>query len=58
MTICPGEVATKMQKDVNTIYYELNKHKMLHPRTVAEKIADTIFNYSKYRNGIVVDLPS
>ena len=37
MTICPGEVATKMQEEVDAQYYELNKHKMLHPRTVAEK---------------------
>jgi 3-oxoacyl-[acyl-carrier protein] reductase len=58
MTICPGEVATKMQEDVDPRYYELNKHKMLHPRTVAEKIADMIFNDNEYRNGIAVDLPS
>ena len=58
MTICPGEVATKMQEDVDARYYELNKHKMLHPRTVAEKIADMIFNDNEYRNGIVVDLPN
>lgn len=58
MTICPGEVATKMQEDVDARYYELNKHKMLHPRTVAEKIADMIFNDNEYRNGIAVDLPS
>ncbi len=58
MTICPGEVATKMQEDVDARYYELNKHKMLHPRTVAEKIADMIFNDNEYRNGITVDLPS
>lgn len=37
MSICPGEVASKMQEDVDPHYYELNKHKMLHPRTVAEK---------------------
>jgi 3-oxoacyl-[acyl-carrier protein] reductase len=58
MAICPGEVATKMQEDVDKQYYELNKHKMLHPRTVAEKISDMIFNVNKYENGIVVDLPS
>ena len=27
MTICPGEVTTKMQEDVDVRYYELNKHK-------------------------------
>jgi 3-oxoacyl-[acyl-carrier protein] reductase len=58
MTICPGEVATKMQEDVDARYYELNKHKMLHPRTVAEKIADMIFNDNEYPNGIAVNLPS
>jgi 3-oxoacyl-[acyl-carrier protein] reductase len=58
MTICPGEVATKMQEDSDARYYELNKHKMLHPRTVAEKIADMIFKDNEYRNGIAVDLPS
>jgi 3-oxoacyl-[acyl-carrier protein] reductase len=58
MIICPGEVATKMQADVDKQYYELNKHKMLHPRMVAEKIADMIFNDNKYKNGIAVDLPS
>lgn len=58
MTICPGEVATKMQEDVDARYYELNKHKMLHPRTVAEKIADMMFSENVYRNGIAVDLPN
>lgn len=58
ITICPGEVATKMQQDVDARYYELNKYKMLHPRTVAEKIADMIFNENKYKNGISVDLPN
>ena len=27
MTICPGEVATKMHEDVDALYYELNKIK-------------------------------
>ena len=58
MTICPGEVATKMQEDVDPEYYELNKHKMLDPRTVAEKIAEMIFNDNDYKNGISVDLPN
>ena len=58
MTICPGEVATKMQEDVDARYYELNKQKMLHPRTVAKKITDMIFNDNQYPNGIAVDLPS
>lgn len=58
MTICPGEVATKMQKDIDAQYYEQNKHKMLHPRTVAEKIVDMIFSDKEYSNGVCVDLPS
>ncbi len=58
MTICPGEVATKMQKDVDLQYYKLNKHKMLHPKTVAEKITDMVFDDKKYRNGVSVDLPN
>ena len=58
MSICPGEVATKMQEDVDPQYYELNKHKMLHPRTVAEKITDMIFDDKKYGNGVSVDLPN
>ena len=31
MTICPGEVATSMQKDADPSYYESNKYKMLKP---------------------------
>jgi 3-oxoacyl-[acyl-carrier protein] reductase len=58
MSICPGEVATKMQEDVDPQYYKLNKHKMLHPRTVAEKITDMVFDDKKYRNGVSVDLPN
>ncbi|MDW0234666.1 MAG: SDR family oxidoreductase, partial [Nitrososphaeraceae archaeon] len=58
MTICPGQVATKMQKDIDVQYYELNKNKMLHPRKVAEKIADMIFSDKEYPNGVSVDLRS
>ena len=58
MTICPGEVATKMQEDVDARYYQRNKHKMLHPRTVAEKISDMILNDKEYLNGVSVDLRS
>ena len=54
MSICPGEVATKMQENVDKNYYELNKHKMLHPKIVAEKIVDMIFDDKKYRNGVSV----
>jgi len=58
MSICPGEVATKMQEDVDPHYYEMNKHKMLHPKTVAEKIIDMIFDDKMYGNGVSVDLPN
>ena len=58
MSICPGEVATKMQKDVDPHYYELDKHKMLSPRTVAEKITDMVFDDKKYGNGVSLDLPN
>jgi hypothetical protein len=47
-----------MQEDVDSHYYELNKYKMLHPRTVAEKIIDMIFDDKKYDNGVSVDLPN
>ena len=58
MTVCPGEVATKMQKDVDPHYYELNKHNMLSPKTVAGKITDMVFDDKKYRNGASLDLPN
>jgi 3-oxoacyl-[acyl-carrier protein] reductase len=58
MTVCPGEVATKMQQDVDSQYYELNKHKMLCPRTIAEKIADMVLDDKEYRNGDSIDLPN
>lgn len=58
MTICPAQVATKMQEDIDAKYYELNKHRMLHPRAVAEKIVEMILNNKKYPNRISVDLPS
>ena len=58
MTICPGEVATKMQEDVDRSYYESNKHKMIPPKTVAKKIAEMIFDDKEYRNGASVDLPN
>ena len=58
MSVCPGEVATKTQQDVDPLYYELNKHKMLSPKTVGEKIVDMVFNDKEYRNGVSVDLPN
>lgn len=58
MTICPGEVATKMQEDVDSIYYQSNKDNMIQPKTVAKKIVEMVFDDNKYRNGISVDLPN
>jgi 3-oxoacyl-[acyl-carrier protein] reductase len=58
MSLCPGEVATKMQEDVDPHYYELNKHKMLYPRAVAEKIVDMVYYDKEYRNGVSIDLPN
>jgi 3-oxoacyl-[acyl-carrier protein] reductase len=58
MTICPGEVATKMQENVDSIYYQSNKDNMIQPKTVAEKIVEMVFDDNKYRNGISVDLPN
>ena len=47
-----------MQEDVDPQYYELNKHKMLHPRTVAEKITDMIFFIKSMVMEFQVDLPN
>jgi len=47
-----------MQEDVDPQYYELNRHKMLHPRTVAEKISEMVFDDKKYGNGLSMDLPN
>jgi NAD(P)-dependent dehydrogenase (short-subunit alcohol dehydrogenase family) len=58
MTICPGEVVTKMQENVDSSYYQSNKDNMIQPKTVAEKIVEMVFDYNKYRNGISVDLPN
>jgi short-subunit dehydrogenase len=56
MTICPGEVDTKMQEDVDSRYYKLNKNKMLKPPMVAEKILQMILDDEVYRNGESVDI--
>jgi 3-oxoacyl-[acyl-carrier protein] reductase len=56
MAICPGEVDTKMQQDVDPEYYTLNKNKMLKPQTVAQKIVDMIFDDKRYKNGKSVDI--
>jgi 3-oxoacyl-[acyl-carrier protein] reductase len=56
MAICPGEVDTKMQEDVDSNYYRENKNKMIRPRQVAEKIVDMIFDGEKYFNGQSVEI--
>jgi 3-oxoacyl-[acyl-carrier protein] reductase len=56
MAICPGEVDTKMQQDVDPEYYTLNKNKMLKPQIVAQKIVGMIFDDKRYKNGKSVDI--
>jgi short-subunit dehydrogenase len=56
MTICPGEVDTKMQEGVDSRYYKLNKNKMLKPQIVAEKILQMILHDEVYGNGESVDI--
>lgn len=56
MSICPGEVDTKMQESVDAEYYRENKNKMLKPSAVAEKIVDMIINNKHYKNGQSVDI--
>jgi NAD(P)-dependent dehydrogenase (short-subunit alcohol dehydrogenase family) len=56
MTICPGEVDTKMQESTDQEYYKLNKNKWLEPREVADKIAEMIFNEDYYKNGESIDI--
>jgi len=55
MAICPGEVDTKMQQDIDIDYYRTNKQKMLLPSTVAKKIAEMIFE-NEYTNGQSVEI--
>ncbi|HXX97728.1 MAG TPA: SDR family oxidoreductase [Candidatus Bathyarchaeia archaeon] len=55
MAICPGEVDTKMQQDIDEDYYRTNKQKMLQPGTVAKKIAEMIFE-NQYHSGQSVDI--
>ena len=40
MSICLGQVATKMWQDFDYDYYERNKNKMLKPKKVAERIVE------------------
>jgi 3-oxoacyl-[acyl-carrier protein] reductase len=57
MAICPGEVDTKMQADLDPEYYRKNKNKMLQPRQIAGKIAEMISDKQhKYHNGQSVEI--
>ena len=56
MAICPGEVDTQMQQNVNLNYYKKNKHNMLQSKDIAEKIAEMIFKEHQYHNGQSVDI--
>ena len=56
MVICPGEVDTQMQQKVDLNYYKNNKHNMLQPRDIAEKIAEMIFEEHQYHNGQSIEI--
>jgi 3-oxoacyl-[acyl-carrier protein] reductase len=56
MAICPGEVNTKMQEDVDLDYYRKHKDNMLVPRQVAEKVVEMIFDDKKYNSGQSVEI--
>ena len=56
MAICPGEVNTKMQEDVDPDYHRKHKDNMLVPKQVAEKVVEMIFDDKKYNNGQSVDI--
>jgi 3-oxoacyl-[acyl-carrier protein] reductase len=56
MAICPGEVDTNMQQNIDPTYYKKNKHNMLKPKDVAEKIAEMVFKERQYHNGQSVEI--
>jgi 3-oxoacyl-[acyl-carrier protein] reductase len=56
ISICLGQVATKMWQDFDYNYYERNKEKMLKPQDVGERIVEMIFDTESYKNGKVVDM--
>lgn len=56
MAICPGEVNTKMQEDIDPDYYRKHKDNMLIPRQVAEKVVEMIFDDKKYNSGQSVEI--
>lgn len=54
IAICPGEVATRMQKETDPEWYATHKHRMLQPEQVAEKVLAVI--KGKYSSGSSVDI--
>jgi 3-oxoacyl-[acyl-carrier protein] reductase len=57
MALCPGEVNTKMQEDLDKQYYRENKNKMLEPELIAERIVEMIFNNRhQYTSGQSVEI--
>jgi 3-oxoacyl-[acyl-carrier protein] reductase len=57
VAICPREVDTKMQADLDPEYYRKNKNKMLEPRQIAEKIGEMILDKEyKYDNGQSIEI--
>jgi 3-oxoacyl-[acyl-carrier protein] reductase len=55
IAICPGEVDTKMQQDIDNDYYRTNKQNMLLPSTVGKKIVEMILE-NQYLNGQSVEI--
>jgi len=56
MAICPGEVDTQMQQNIELTYYKKSKQNMLQPKYVAEKITEMIFKERQYHNGQSVEI--
>lgn len=58
MAICPGEVNTRMQEDLDKEYHRENKSKMLRPEQIAQRIVEMIFNNRhQYASGqsVIID---
>lgn len=58
MAICPGEVNTRMQEDLDKEYHRENKSKMLRPEQIAQRIFEMIFNNQhQYASGqsVIID---
>ena len=56
--VCQEAVATRMQEHADPLLYRSQKHKMITPSKVADKIVDTTFdeNSNKYQSGESVDI--